>query len=62
MEVFFVSPSTSYRKKMLLFWTAPSTSRDYLGHYNPTGNQFQAFTIKDKLVAMLDPKPVAYRE
>ena len=34
--------------------------RYYVGHYNPVGNQFQSFAIKDKLVALLDPKPAAY--
>jgi hypothetical protein len=30
------------------------------GHYNPLGNHFCAFTIKDALVPLLDPKPPAY--
>ena len=34
--------------------------RYFVGHYNPLGNHFQAFAIKDKLVAMMDPKPPAY--
>jgi len=34
----------------------------YIGHYNPRGNHFCAFAIKDPLVRMLDPKPVPYRE
>ena len=36
--------------------------RYYIGrdHYNPRGNLFQAFSIKNKLVEMLEPKPVAY--
>jgi hypothetical protein len=36
--------------------------RYYIGHYGPSGNFFHAFSIKDKLVEMLDPKPVSYRE
>ena len=35
--------------------------RYYIGHYNPLGNFFTAFAVKDKLVEMLDPKPPAYR-
>lgn len=35
--------------------------RYYIGHYNPLGNFFTAFAIKDKLVELLDPKPPAYR-
>jgi hypothetical protein len=34
----------------------------YIGHYNPRGNHFCAFAIKDKLVQMLEPKPIPYRE
>ena len=30
------------------------------GHYNPLGNHFCAFTMKDALVRLLDPKPPAY--
>jgi hypothetical protein len=30
------------------------------GHYNPLGNHFFAFAIKDSLVRLLDPKPPAY--
>lgn len=30
------------------------------GHYNPLGNHFCAFAMKDALVQMLDPKPPAY--
>lgn len=33
----------------------------FMGHYNPRGNVFCAFSIKDTLVAALDPKPAAYR-
>ncbi len=35
--------------------------RYYIGHYTPRGNFFSAFAIKDKLVKMLDPKPMAYQ-
>jgi hypothetical protein len=34
--------------------------RFYIGHYNPRGNHFFAFAIKDELVAWLDPRPPAY--
>ena len=34
--------------------------RYYIGHYNPRGNHFFAFAIKDDVVAWLDPKPPAY--
>ncbi len=35
--------------------------RYYIGHYNPLGNFFTAFAIKNQLVEMLDPKPSAYQ-
>ena len=35
-------------------------ARYFIGHYNPTGNVFCAFAIKNDLVRMLDPKPPAY--
>ncbi len=35
--------------------------RYYIGHYNPWGNFFTAFAMKDKLVELLEPKPVTYQ-
>ena len=35
--------------------------RYYIGHYGPMGNAFCAFAIREKLVAMLDPKPTPYQ-
>ena len=32
----------------------------FLGHYNPTGNHFFAFSIKNTIVNWLDPKPITY--
>jgi hypothetical protein len=37
-------------------------NRYWIGHYNPRGNFFQAFAIKDKLVEMLEPKPIPYSD
>lgn len=34
--------------------------RYYIGHYNPRGNHFFAFAIKDAVVEWLNPKPPAY--
>lgn len=34
----------------------------YIGHYNPRGNLFCAFALKNALVQMLEPKPVSYRK
>lgn len=36
--------------------------RFYISHYNPKGNHFFAFAIKDTVVDWLDPKPPAYQE
>lgn len=36
-------------------------SRYFIGHYNPLGNFFCAFAMKDKVVHMLSPPPPAYR-
>jgi hypothetical protein len=33
----------------------------FIGHYNPLGNLFCAYALKDKLVKMLDPKPFPYK-
>jgi hypothetical protein len=35
-------------------------ARYFIGHYNPLGNHFCAFAMKDRLVKMLDPAPPAY--
>jgi hypothetical protein len=34
--------------------------RYLLGHYNPAGNHFFAFSIKKKIVEWLNPKPITY--
>ena len=33
-----------------------------VGHYNPRGNFFEAFAVKNKLVDMLKPKPISYQD
>ena len=35
--------------------------RYFIGHYSPAGNHFFAFSIKDKILNWLDPKPITYR-
>jgi hypothetical protein len=35
-------------------------ARYFIGHYNPLGNHFCAFAMKDQVVKMLDPPPPAY--
>ena len=36
--------------------------RYYIGHYNPRGNHFFAFAVKDDIVKWLNPKPPTYNE
>ncbi len=36
--------------------------RYFIGHYNPAGNHFFAYAIKDRVVEWLDPKPLPYRD
>ena len=35
--------------------------RYFIGHYNPAGNHFFAYSIKDMIVEWLNPKPITYR-
>jgi hypothetical protein len=34
----------------------------FIGHYNARGNHFFAYSIKDRIVEWLDPKPLPYRQ
>ena len=36
--------------------------RYFIGHYNPAGNHFFAYSIKGRIVDWLDPKPVPYQD
>ena len=36
--------------------------RYFIGHYNPSGNHFFAYSIKNKVVEWLDPKPTTYQK
>lgn len=35
--------------------------RYFIGHYSPAGNHFFAYSIKDRIVKWLDPKPITYK-
>jgi hypothetical protein len=35
--------------------------RYFIGHYNPAGNHFFAYSIKDRIVEWLEPKPITYK-
>lgn len=34
----------------------------FIGHYNPRGNHFFAYSIKDRIVSWLEPKPLPYQQ
>jgi hypothetical protein len=36
--------------------------RYFIGHYNPAGNHFFAYSLKDRVVDWMDPKPLPYRD
>jgi len=36
--------------------------RYFIGHYTPSGNHFFAYSIKNKLVDWLNPKPITYQQ
>ena len=48
-----------YRSFKLSF--ADYTKRYFIGHYSPAGNHFFAYSIKDRIVDWLDPKPIPYQ-
>lgn len=35
--------------------------RYFIGHYNPMGNHFFAYALKDRIIDWLDPKPITYQ-
>lgn len=59
----FVDGLEKHRADFLAFHVPPRryVDRYYIGHYNPLGNHFFAFAIKDAVVDWLEPKPFAYR-
>jgi hypothetical protein len=36
--------------------------RYFIGHYSPAGNHFFAYSIKDRMVEWLEPKPLPYED
>jgi len=63
-NVLFVDTLAGHVQDFKVFRLSPKeyVDRYYIGHYNPLGNQFFAFVIKDAVVNWLEPKPIAYRE
>ena len=60
----FVDTLESHIEDFAWFGCSPEeyVTRYYIGHYNPRGNHFFAFAVKDAIVAWLDPNPPTYRE
>lgn len=58
----YVDSLESHRDDYALFNGSPEdyVARYYIGHYNPLGNHFFAFAIKQAMVDWLDPKPPTY--
>ena len=58
----YVDLMEAHQRDFAQFKNTPAqyVKRYWIGHYNPRGNFFQAFAIKDKLVEALDPKPLSY--
>jgi hypothetical protein len=52
----FRKSNLSYREYMKQYLV------DGIGHYSPQGNHFFAYSIKDKVVEWLDPKPIPYQQ
>jgi hypothetical protein len=52
------------------FQNSPRKAADFMaaylvngeGHFNPAGNHFIAYAIKDKLIELLDPRPIPYQQ
>jgi hypothetical protein len=63
-DILFVDVLESHVEDFALFGCFPReyTNRYYVGHYNPRGNHFFAFAVKDAIVEWLDPNPPTYRE
>lgn len=60
----FVDSLEKHVEEFRTFRLSPQeyVKRYYIGHYNPKGNHFFAFAVKDAVVGWLAPKPPAYRK
>jgi hypothetical protein len=58
----FVDLAEEHLKEYALFRCSMKDYLDryFIGHYNPLGNVFCAFALKDKVVDLMDPKPIPY--
>jgi hypothetical protein len=62
-NILFVDVRAKHADDFKAFRISPEdyVKRYYMGHYKPKGNEFFAFAVKDEIVALLEPKPPAYR-
>ncbi|MBM3237496.1 SGNH/GDSL hydrolase family protein [Candidatus Poribacteria bacterium] len=63
-EFLFVDVLQKHVEDFKVFNCSPEeyVQRYYIGHYNPNGNHFFAFAVKNDIVKWLEPKPPTYRE
>jgi len=63
-EFLFVDALQKHVEDFKVFNFSPEeyVQRYYIGHYNPRGNHFFAFAVKDDVVKWLEPKPPTYCE
>ena len=61
-EFLFVDVLNKHVEDFRVFNCSPEehARRYYIGHYNPRGNHFFAFAVKDDIVKWLEPKPPTY--
>jgi hypothetical protein len=62
-EVVFVDMAEEHKTDYMKYKISIEDYLDqyFIGHYNPLGNHFHGFAIKNKLVGLLDPKPIPYQ-
>ncbi|CAM9988580.1 unnamed protein product, partial [Chrysoparadoxa australica] len=62
-EVVFVDMAEEHKTDYMKYKISIEDYLDqyFIGHYNPLGNHFHGFAIKNKLVGLLDPKPRPYQ-
>ena len=63
-NLIYLDIAEAHKKEFSQFNLSPDDyiKRYYIpGHYNPSGNHFFAFSIKDSIVNWLEPKPLTYQ-
>ncbi len=62
-QIEFVDTLHEHTQEFSTYRVTPEeyAGRYYIGHYNPRGNHFFAFAVKDAILAWLNPKSPTYR-